>query len=149
MELKIYLAMLLIGGSSYCFAQTGTQNEPSKDAFITQFMQAYTANDAVVLKKLLTNGAKITIPGKSEQIAISKSDYLQLIKQTGKEQQSCSTSYKIISSTVNALTAQVYFVYSSYAIQNTIKAENKSGTWKITELIKAFMPGSQPAIVKQ
>lgn len=146
MKLRIYLAMLLIGGASYCFAQRATATEPSKDAFVAQFMDANTVNDVATLEKLLANNAKITIPGKSQAITLSKKEYLQLMKQMGRDQQSCSPSYKMLNSSLTELTAEVYFIYTTYAVQNTITAEIKSGTWKVTGLVKGFI-STEPVIV--
>lgn len=145
MKLKIYLAMLFIGGASYCFAQSAT-TEPSKDEFITKFMYANTSHDVATLDKLMANNVKISIPGKGDPISLNKKEYLQLMSQMGKDQQECNCSHKILKSDTSTLIAEMYFVYSTYAIQNSIKAEIKSGKWKVTELVKSFI-SAQSVIV--
>lgn len=144
--------MLFVGITTYSFAQNtkpAIKEDASRDAVLSGFMKAQMTNDVASLRKLIARDAVILIPGKIDQVRISKDEYLDFLKQSGKMQQQCYPSYEILSSNANNVTARVDFDYTGFIIHHYLKAEKKNDNWKITELNKSFPSSPAPVIVMQ
>lgn len=148
MKPVFYLIMLFIGVTTCSLAQT-TQKDETRDAFISSFTQAQLTNNAEALRKMFVRNPEITIPSKNGEKQISKSDFYQLIKQAGQEQQICNTFTEILVATPDTFTAIINFVYTSYAFQNIVRGEKNDGFWKITELKKTFLAAPTQTVVMQ
>lgn len=147
MKPTIFLIALFFGINTLSIGQT--IEDSSRDLLFSTYMKAQIQNDVPTLAKLIARDAAITIPGKLGQMQVSKSDFLQLIRQSGMEQQLCSPSYETLTASADRVSARVNFMYSSYAIENVIKAEKKGGAWKIVELQKTFKSTSDAVVVMQ
>jgi hypothetical protein len=148
MKPLFYFIMLFLGVATCSSAQT-TQQDESRVAFISSFTQAQLTNNVEALRKMFVRNPEIIIPSGTGEMQISKSDFYQLIKQAGQEQQKCDTFTEITVLTENTFIAQINFVYDSYAFQNVLTAEKDGYTWKITQFKKIFLAAPTQIVVMQ
>ena len=146
----VYFFMLFVGINSYSFAQNNSVKEDgARDEFLSLFVRAQVANDVAVLKKLIDKDAAIFIPGKIDNMRISRFDFLGMIRHTGTEQQRCTAYLEVLKADPENFTARIDLNYATYTIQNFVKVEKKANTWKITELRKTFPAQPEPITVMQ
>ena len=156
MKPLVYLFILFFGITINSFAQNTKaliQEDPAREQVLNAFMKAQACNDVAILRKLIAKDAEISIPAKNNEIRISKTDYLNFIKESGRVEQECQASYQIITATANTVTARIDYDYPGFMIKNLVKAEKKTDSWVVTELSKSFAPKPQqdqePLIVMQ
>ena len=144
----ICLFAFLLGIS---FNSSGQNSRPLTDEgailMLETFMQAQLTNNIAVLKKVLANDVVIYIPGKIDPVKVSKADYLSFLEQVGVMEQKCYSSFEVFDSRGVSLTARIDFAYPDFIVKHFVKAEKKSGQWKITELKKVMDSGSLPVTV--
>lgn len=148
MKAAIFLLALFLGLNS-SIAQV-TERDSVTDAHITALIEAQVNNDIPALRTLLAKNAVITIPAKSGETQISKKDFLNMLAQSGKEQQTCASSYIVIKRTENSLTAQLEMAYPTYTVLNTVRSRMVNGIWMVLALEKTLKnTPSSPVIVMQ
>lgn len=149
MKPAIFLIALFVGLNSSSIAQV-TERDSVTDAHITALIEAQVTNDISALRTLLAKNAVITIPAKSGEIQISRNEFLNMLKQSGREQQTCASSYIVIKRTENSLTAQLEMTYPAYTVLNTVRSRLVNGTWVVLALEKTLKDvTSSPVIVLQ
>ena len=138
------IRFILIGLLAVIFSSANAES-PARfdnkiDALLKEFIESQVNSDPILLKKVLANDAVIKIPFKNDVMALSKAQFVEMVRNAGSANQNCTSSFEIIDADNTMFSARIDLKYEGFLVQNFIKAEKMAGdVWKITEFSKVFV----------
>ncbi|MDF3077028.1 MAG: hypothetical protein K0S09_917 [Sphingobacteriaceae bacterium] len=105
---------------------------------VKTFVNAFSHGKASGISEIFDDNVKLTTSRGSKIVTYSKSDILQMLKNTNGVEQNCKTSYSVIENLPSQVIVKVNQAYDSFTKINYVTMAQTDKGWKITNISSAF-----------